>query len=66
MVKDKYVWVVAVVSVLSVWLLAILPTESLHGYVVGYELLPLNGLITFIGLWLIRDPQGVNQLTIPK
>lgn len=66
MVKDKYVWVVAVVSVLSVWLLAVLPTESLNGYVVGYELLPLNGLITFIGLWLIRDPKKVNQLTIPK
>jgi hypothetical protein len=30
------------------------PTEFLGGYVIGYELLPLNGLLTFLGLVLIR------------
>jgi Na+/proline symporter len=53
-VKDKYVWVVALLSVIMIVILGKLPAESLGGYVVGYELLPLNGLLTFIGLWLIR------------
>ncbi len=55
MVKDRYVWIVALASVLFVLFLAKIPAENLGGYAVGYELLPLNGLLTFIGLWLIRD-----------
>jgi Na+/proline symporter len=62
MVKDKYVWVVALLSVTIVLVLAKVPAEYLNGYAVGYELLPLNGLLTFIGLWLIRDKGKVNTL----
>ena len=53
-VKDKYVWIVALSSVILITLIANIPPENLGGYVVGYELLPINGLITFIGLILIR------------
>ena len=53
-VKDKYVWIVALICVSLILVLAKLPTEYLGGYIFGYELLPLNGLLTFIGLWLIR------------
>ncbi|WP_027077952.1 sodium:solute symporter [Maribacter antarcticus] len=53
-VKDKYVWIVTLLSVIMIVILGRLPAESLGGYVVGYELLPLNGMLTFIGLWLIR------------
>tara|TARA_R110002051_G_scaffold101478_1_gene172305 strand:- start:25386 stop:26873 length:1488 start_codon:yes stop_codon:yes gene_type:complete len=53
-VKDKYVWVVALVCVAIILLLAKLPVAYFGGYVFGYELLPLNGLLTFISLWLIR------------
>ncbi len=31
-----------------------LPPELIGGYKIGYELLPLNGLITFIGMYIIR------------
>jgi hypothetical protein len=31
-----------------------IPADYLGGYVIGYELLPLNGLFTFLGLMLIR------------
>lgn len=51
---DKYVWIVTILSVVIVAILGSIPSENLGGYVVGYELLPINGLITFIGLWLIR------------
>jgi len=53
--KDKYVWIVAIASVLIIIFLGKIPSESLGGYVFGYELLPLNGLLTFLGLWLIRQ-----------
>lgn len=53
-VKDKYVWLVALLSVVIIVVLGKIPPESLGGYVFGYELLPLNGLLTFVGLWLIR------------
>jgi len=53
-VKDKYVSIVALVCVSFILILAKLPSEYLGGYIFGYELLPLNGLLTFIGLWLIR------------
>jgi len=53
-VKDNYVWIVAILSVLISFILGKLPPENMGGYVFGYELLPLNGLITFIGLLLIK------------
>ena len=53
-VKDRYVWIIALLSVIMVYGVASLPSKFLGGYIIGYELLPLNGLFTFIGLWLIR------------
>ncbi|NND78693.1 MAG: sodium:solute symporter [Maribacter sp.] len=53
-VKDNYVWIVALLSVVISFVLGKLPPENLWGYVFGYELLPLNGMITFIGLLFIR------------
>lgn len=53
-IKDRYVWLVALVSVLLILGLAKIPPENLGGYVFGYELLPLNGLLTFCGLYMIR------------
>ncbi|SNZ02084.1 sodium:solute symporter [Flagellimonas pacifica] len=53
-VKDKYVWIVTILSVVIIATIANIPSSYLGGYVVGYELLPLNGLLTFFGLWLIR------------
>ncbi|MEM9077371.1 MAG: sodium:solute symporter [Bacteroidota bacterium] len=53
-IKDKYVWVVCVLSVGIIAVLGSLDPKYLGGYVIGYELLPLNGLLTFLGLLLIR------------
>ena len=49
-VKDKYVWIVSLCSVILVYIIGQVPSDYLGGYVIGYELLPLNGLITFVGL----------------
>lgn len=54
-VRDRYVWVVALLSVGLSALIGSIPADSLGGYQVGYELLPINGLLTFLGLILIRS-----------
>ncbi len=53
-IKDKYALVVALTSVFLIMGIARIPPAYLGGYVIGYELLPINGLFTFIGLFLIR------------
>ena len=53
-VKDQYVWIVALFSVLIVLGIGNIDSSYLGGYKIGYELLPINGLITFFGLILIR------------
>ena len=53
-IKDRYVWIVALASVAIVFMLGNIPADYLGGYMIGYELLPLNGLFTFLGLILIR------------
>ncbi|MCA0153804.1 sodium:solute symporter [Winogradskyella vincentii] len=53
-VKDKYVWIVALSSAIIISIIGSISPENLGGYTLGYELLPINGLITFLGLLLIR------------
>ena len=53
-INDKFSLVVCIISVIIVMLIGKIPSEYIGGYVIGYELLPINGLITFIGLFLIR------------
>ena len=54
-IHDRRVWMVVSLSILLVILTGNIPSEVLGGYQIGYELLPLNGLLTFLGLWLIRS-----------
>lgn len=56
-VKDKWVWLVSIVSVVATFIIGNLPSEYLGGYEFNYELLVLNGAITFLGLVLIRRKQ---------
>lgn len=57
-IHDSYVWLVGLLSVGIIVLIANIPPAYLGGYELGYELLPLNGLLTFFGLWLIRKRGG--------
>jgi Na+/proline symporter len=52
-VKDKWVPIVAITAVLSSIILN-LYSESWFGFAFGFEILIVNGLLTFIGLMLIR------------
>lgn len=53
-IKDRWVWPVVFLAVILTSLLGSIDASTLGGYQIGYELLPLNGLLTFIGLILIR------------
>ncbi len=53
-IQDKKVWVVVLCSVLLTSIIGTIDAAYLGGYQIGYELLPLNGLFTFLGLVLIR------------
>ncbi|MBQ3949162.1 MAG: sodium:solute symporter, partial [Bacteroidales bacterium] len=53
-VKDRFVPIVAIVSPIICYLLKIYSAQLFGGYQLGFELLLLNGIITFIGLVLIR------------
>jgi len=49
---DKYVPFIAVLSPIISYLLSSYSEVLLNGYKFGFELLMVNGLITFIGLWI--------------
>ena len=53
-IKDRWVWPVVFIAVIITSTLGSVEASTLGGYQIGYELLPLNGLFTFIGLILIR------------
>lgn len=53
-IHDKFVWIITSFSVLIMIFIGNLDPQFLGGYKIGYELLPMNGLLTFIGLILIR------------
>ena len=52
-VKDKFVPVVAILSPIMVYLINNISIQW-FGFYFGYTILLLNGMITFIGLWMIR------------
>ena len=50
-VKDKVTPVIAVLSPVICYFLSRYSVELFNGYKFGFELLLLNGLLTFTGLW---------------
>ena len=53
-VKDKFVPIVCLLSPLICWIINDNAPQWLNGYKFGFELLILNGAITFLGLMLLR------------
>jgi Na+/proline symporter len=53
-IKDHYVWIIAILSVIISYFLNMFSLQLFNGYVFGYELLIVNGLFTFIGLYIIK------------
>lgn len=56
-VKDKWVPVVALSSPFIAWFTDAFSVQLLNGYKIGFELIIINGAITFFGLLLIQKKQ---------
>ena len=59
-VRDRWVWIVAVVSPCICIVLNWLAPKLLNGYKMGYELLIINGALTFAGLWILQKKDTLN------
>ena len=53
-IKDQLVPVVVIASPIISWLLNHFSTQMFNGYQIGFELVIINGALTFMGLFLIR------------
>jgi Na+/proline symporter len=53
-VKDKWIPLVAVISPVLCYFLSYFSEDLFNGYKIGFELLIINGILTFAGLWLLR------------
>jgi len=60
-VNDHLVWFIALLSPLVCILLNFFSERLLFGYKIGFELLIINGLITFFGLFLIRERNKIKK-----
>jgi len=56
-VKDKITPVIAILSPVVCFILSKYSVQLLNGYKFGFELLLLNGLLTFAGLWVFSSKQ---------
>ncbi|WP_194768030.1 sodium:solute symporter [Tamlana sp. I1] len=56
--KDKYVWIVALIAPIISYAINAYSVDLLNGYQIGFEILIVNGLLTFLGLVLIRRQQN--------
>jgi Na+/proline symporter len=59
-IKDAFVPIVCVASPIVCFVLDSFSVQLFGGYKFGQELLILNGMITFFGLWLIRSKEVRN------
>ena len=57
-IKDKYVWIIAVIAPIVSYVINQYSEVLLNGYQIGFEILIINGLLTFLGLVLIRRQQN--------
>ncbi len=53
-IKERWLWPIILIVLILISIFGSLDSNQLGGYQLGYELLPINGLLTFLGLVLIR------------
>ena len=58
-IKDRYAWIVALVSIGLTIFLSYMPESIIGDYKFYWELLPINGMFTFVGLWLISKKDSL-------
>ncbi|MGY0391976.1 sodium:solute symporter [Bizionia sp. KMM 8389] len=56
-IKDRYVWIIAILAPIISYFINMYSAQLFNGYKIGFEILIVNGLLTFLGLILIRRKQ---------
>ncbi|MFK7783421.1 sodium:solute symporter [Psychroserpens sp.] len=59
-IKDRYVWIIAIIAPLVSYVINMYSAELLNGYKIGFEILIINGLLTFIGLLFISKKTKIS------
>jgi len=54
-VKDKWIPLAAIASPIICYFLSMYSVQLFWGYRFGFEMIILNGCLTFLGLWLLRN-----------
>ena len=57
-VRDRWVIAICLISPILSYVVDTYSTNLLAGFNLGFLILALNGLLTFVGLWLISSPKG--------
>jgi Na+/proline symporter len=52
-IKDRFVWIIAIVAPIVSYYINLYSAELFNGYKIGFEILIVNGILTFLGLLLI-------------
>ncbi|KAA6316549.1 Sodium:solute symporter, partial [termite gut metagenome] len=58
-VRDKYIPLVAIIAPILCFILQKNSKAWFGGYEFSYELLILNALFTFVGIWIVRKPKEI-------
>ncbi|MBN1339901.1 MAG: sodium:solute symporter [Bacteroidales bacterium] len=60
-VRDPWAPVIAVISPVICYFLSVHSMQLFNGYRFGFELLIINGLLTFTGLWMVKKSNGIKS-----
>ena len=58
--KDRYVWIIAITAPIVSYFINMYSVELLNGYQIGFEILIVNGFLTFLGLFIISEKRKLN------
>jgi len=58
--KDSYVWIIAIIAPLLSYFINMYSMELLNGYQIGFEILIVNGFLTFLGLLFISKKTAIH------
>ena len=60
-IKDKFVPVIAILAPVLTYFIDVNSEQLLNGYKFGFELLLLNGVLMFVGLWLVTKNRKTHE-----
>lgn len=59
-IRDQYTWIIGLAAIAITYGITTLPEDIIGSYKFHWEVLPINGLITILGLFLISKKQATN------